>query len=106
MQVFDHLQRDIRHAARRLAHDWRFTMAAVSILALGIGANTATFSVVNTAMFRERPFADQDSLVEIYQNSGGSRSPALTSFPAYRDIAEYTDIFSGVSAVLLNGVKY
>ena len=106
MQVFDHLQRDIRHAARRLAHDWRFTMAAVSILALGIGANTATFSVVNAAMFRERPFADQDSLVEIYQNSGGSRSPALTSFPAYRDIAEYTDIFSGVSAVLLNGVKY
>ncbi len=50
--LFDNLARDTRHGVRRLVRDWQFTTAAVLILALGIGANTAIFSVVNTALFR------------------------------------------------------
>ena len=68
------LGRDARHAARRLARDWRFTIAAIVILALGIGANTAIFSLINATLFRAQPFADPDRLVDIYQNrinSGG-----------------------------------
>ena len=46
------LVRDTRHALRRLIRDWRFTAAAVLILGLGIGANTAIFSLVNATLFR------------------------------------------------------
>jgi putative ABC transport system permease protein len=65
---------DTRHAVRRLARDWRFTAAAVFILGLGIGANTAIFSLINATLFRQQTFADPDRLVDIYQhasNAGG-----------------------------------
>src|SRR5262245_65452342 len=45
--AWDALARDTRHAARRLLRDWRFSVPAVLLLALGTGANTAIFSVVN-----------------------------------------------------------
>ena len=54
----DALSRDTRHAARRLDRDWRFTAAAVPILGLGIGANTAIFSLVNATLFRRPALAD------------------------------------------------
>jgi putative ABC transport system permease protein len=89
---------DVRYATRRLTRDWRFTIPAVLVLALGIGANTAMFSVVNRALFRPLQFRDADRLVNIYQNQGRAAEPVGSSFPAYRDMARYTDIFSGVSA--------
>ena len=52
--AWDALVRDTRHAARRLVRDWRFTTAAVLILGIAIGANTAIFSVVNAVLFRSR----------------------------------------------------
>lgn len=55
MTALDNLSRDIRYALRGLARDWPFTLAAVLILALGIGANTATFSLINTGLFRRQP---------------------------------------------------
>jgi predicted permease len=102
----DHLRRDTRHAVRRLIRDWRFTASAVLILGLGIGANTAIFSVVNATLFRESLFADQDRLVEIYQNlpDGG---PGINTYPAYLDMAEYTNVFAGITtASIPNGVSY
>ena len=66
--AFDALARDTRYGVRRLVRDWRFTTAAVLILGLAIGANTAIFSVVNAVLFRDSPFADPDRLVNIYQN--------------------------------------
>ena len=56
--VWDALVRDTRHAARRLLRDWRFSVPAVLLLGLGIGANTAIFSIVNATLFRPSPFAD------------------------------------------------
>ena len=55
--AFDALARDTRYGVRRLARDWRFTTAAVLILGLAIGVNTAIFSVVNAVLFRDSPFA-------------------------------------------------
>ena len=54
----DALMRDTRHAVRRLVRDWRFTVAAVVILGLGIGANAAIFSLINATLFRQQSFAD------------------------------------------------
>src|SRR5580765_2450584 len=55
--AFDALARDTRYAVRRLLRDWRFTTAAVLILGLAIGANTAIFSLVNAVLFRQQAFA-------------------------------------------------
>ena len=89
----EHLRRDTRQAARRLLRDWRFTTAAVLILGLGIGANTAIFSVVNATLFRESQFANPDRLVDIYQN-GRDGAPLINTYAAYLDMAEFTNVFA------------
>jgi predicted permease len=96
---FDFLFRDARHSARRLLRDWRFTSAAVLILALAIGANTAIFSVINAALLRPQRFTDPDRLVDIFENARDGSGPELTSYPTSRDMAEYTDTFSNLTAV-------
>lgn len=102
----DDLGRDMRHATRRLLRDWRFSLAATIVLTLGIGANTAIFSVVNAALFRKQPFAEPERLVNIYQNLGEEGLPQATSLPDFRDIAAYSDLFSEVAATRIEPVRY
>jgi macrolide transport system ATP-binding/permease protein len=94
----DNLIRDIRYGLRRLVRDWRFTSAAVLILGLAIGANTAIFSVVNAVLFRDPPFADPDRLVDIYQNDRAGKPMIVIGYPFYQSMAEYTDIFATTMA--------
>jgi putative ABC transport system permease protein len=61
--------RDLRHAARSLRRSPMFTAAAVLTLALGVGVNTAIFSVVNAVMLQPLPFGDPDRLVRIYESN-------------------------------------
>jgi putative ABC transport system permease protein len=96
--VVDTLLRDTRHAVRRLVRDWRFTAAAIVILGLGIGANTAIFSLINATLFRGQPFADPGRLVDIYQNASNAGGIDGDSYPAYLDMAAYTDVFAGTTA--------
>jgi predicted permease len=98
LATLDGLVRDARYGVRRLVRDWRFTASAVLILGLGIGANTAVFSVINAALFRKQPFANPDRLVEIYQNTRDGR-PGINSYPAFKDMAGYTQIFADITAV-------
>jgi len=103
----DALMRDTRHAVRRLARDWRFTSAAVLILGLGIGANTAIFSLINATLFRQQTVADPDRLVDIYQNGTNAGGLDGNSYPAYLDMAAYTDVFASTTAALVpGGVNY
>ena len=88
---------DLRYAARRLRRSPGFTFIAVLTMALGIGANTALFSVVNSVMLRPLPVEQPESLVEIY--TGDSNGVPLTSsYPDYLDYRKVSDIFSGVLA--------
>jgi predicted permease len=96
----DQLRRDTRHGARRLARDWKFTLAAVVILGLGIGVNTAVFSVVNAVLFRAQAIVDPDTLVDIYQNAPGG-APTGNSYPAALDMAAYTDIFADTAVTFI-----
>ncbi len=100
LKLVEQLRRDVRYATRRLARDWQFSLLAVLILALGIGANTAMFSVVNVLYAAPTAFRDAHQLVNIYQNDPDSGLPGFlsTSYPAYKDMAAYTDLYTGVMA--------
>jgi predicted permease len=101
--ALDALARDMRHGLRRMLHDRGFTTAAVSILALAIGANTAIFSLVNAVLFRQQTFADPDRLVNIYQNDRAGKPLVVTSYSTYTRIAQYTDIFAATTAATIPG---
>lgn len=105
--AWDALVRDTRHGIRRLLRDWRFTTAAVLILGLAIGANTAIFSLVNAVLFRPQAVADPDRIVNIYQNSRAGRPLVVTAYSTYKEIAGYTDLFaSTMAASIPNPARY
>src|SRR5262245_54688659 len=101
------VMRDFRHSVRTLVRDWPFTSAAVVILGLGIGANTALFSLVNAALLRRSAVPDPERLVDIYQNGSNPGGLDANAYPAYLDVAEYTDVFASTAAVSVpHGVSY
>ena len=97
LNALDELRHDVRYSARALGRSPGFAIAAILIVALGIGANTAVFTIVNAVLFKPAPYGDPDRVVFIYQDSDAG-DPSSTSFPATRDMAAYSDVFSGVAA--------
>jgi putative ABC transport system permease protein len=97
------LLQDLRHAARSLRASPGFTLVAVLTLALGIGANTAIFSVVNGVLLAPLPYREPDRLVTVnhyYPSLNNLRAPV--SVPGFRDYSARTDLFA--SAAVQNNV--
>lgn len=93
---------DVRFALRQLLKSPGFTTAAVLVLALGIGLNTAMFSAIVALAFNPRPFPAPDRVVQLY--SQDKTEPArfrAFSHPAYREVRERRDLFTGVLAQAL-----
>lgn len=94
---------DVRLALRGLRRSPGFTAAAVLTLALGIGANTAIFSVVNAMLVEPLPFRDSSRLVFVWADQTSSGYPrAPLSGPELNDLRERTTLFEGFGAVWAN----
>jgi predicted permease len=86
---------DFRFAFRQLIKAPGFTIAAVLVLALGIGANTAVFSLVNTLFFAPPAYARPHEMVQLFsQDTKDPKKFRGFSYPTYRDIREQNTVFS------------
>ena len=88
--------RDMRYALRGLRRSPVFTATAVLSLALGIGANTAIFSLFHALLLQLLPVARPQELVNLYQTGGWINGHS--SYPLYEQIARRTDLFKAVAA--------
>src|SRR5204862_8196368 len=92
---------DLKYAFRTLLKAPTFAIIAVLTLALGIGANSAIFSVVDTLLLRPLPFQNPDQIVMVwarYVNDGGSFRDGVHSFPDYTDLRDQSHSFSALAA--------
>jgi macrolide transport system ATP-binding/permease protein len=102
------LWNDIRFGARVLLKRPGFTSMAVLTLALGIGMNTAIFSLFNAAILRPLPVKDASRVVSLYGGVEGERSSGVFSYPEFADFRQQNNVFSAMTAragghVLLGG---
>jgi predicted permease len=96
---FEALGQDVRFAFRTLKKDRAFTLVAVLILGLGIGANVAVFSVVNTMLLRPLPFRDSQRLVWMEGNNGlGSPADVTYRVDAFEEFQRNNRSFETVTA--------
>ena len=93
----DRLLLDLRLALRRLRQNPGFSIVAVLTLALGIGANTAIFSMIDVILLRPLPVDRPSELVSLNETLAGSTFPTL-SFPNYRDVRDRNTVLSGLAA--------
>jgi predicted permease len=97
---------DLRYAIRQMARKPGMTIFAVLSLALGIGANSSIFSLVNAILFRELPAERPQELVDVYSGKEGDFQYATWSYPDFADVGQWNDVFSDFSAINLTIATY
>ncbi len=107
MAMFEHIPNDLKFALRQLRKSPAFAVTAVLTLALGIGANTAIFSLLDQALLRSLPVRDPQGLVILegtgkawqgHASSQGGDEEAYFSYPMYKDLRDQNKVFEGLIA--------
>jgi putative ABC transport system permease protein len=101
------LLQDLRYALRQFGRAPGFTVAAVITLALGIGANSAIFSLVDQILLKRLPVTEPERLVMLKfegsdtgsTSSYGGDTQQYFSYPMYRDLRDQNSVFSGVATM-------
>jgi predicted permease len=95
----DRLVQDLRYGIRTLAKNPAFTLIAMATLALGIGANTAMFSLLDQVVLRLLPVCDPERIVIVRESGnhyGNSYGPNTISWPMFEDLRDNNQVFSGM----------
>src|ERR1700730_1949905 len=95
---FEQLWQDVRYALRMMWRAPACTLVAVLSLALGIGANTAIFTLINTLMLRTLPVHEPKQLVELLIKYPGEPRGSYFSLRSYKHHRDYNHVFSGLIA--------
>jgi predicted permease len=95
--VFAGILQDVRIAVRGLARNRAFVLVAVLSLALGIGANTTIFSLVNALLLRSVPVREPSRLVSLFTVDAQNPGLWLNSYPNYRDYRDRNSVFSSLA---------
>ncbi len=101
---WDILRQDLRYAARSLGRARGFALTTIVLVALGVGANTAAFSVTDFVLVRPLPYPDAASLVRLWERKPGYPEMELSP-PNYRDWKRLTHSFAGMGFFFTNGVN-
>jgi predicted permease len=97
LNLMQRLLLDLRLALRRLRNNSGFAAVAILTLSLGIGANTAVFSVINQVLLRPLPVAGASDLFSLNETLGGNVFPTV-SYPNYRDLRDRNNVLTGLVA--------
>src|SRR6267154_1320724 len=101
VNIFVDLLQDMRYALRMLAKNPAFTTVAIIALALGIGANSAIFSVVDAVLLRPLPFKHPEQLAMVWENAAHLGFPKNTPSPAnFLDWQKQAQSFTGMAAMV------
>lgn len=102
----DSLLLDLRYALRQLRRNPTFTFAAIACLSLGIGANTAIFTVINAVLVRPLPYPAPERLVMLFEAAKGDATDRNTVSPAnFLDWRAQSRMFDGTAAIYDLGVN-
>ena len=100
----DTIRQDVRYALRTLAKRPGFTVVTVLTLALGIGATTVIFGLVNGVLLESLPYDDPERLLAVFDHQPGyGNAPA--SYPEYLDWRQHGEVFEQVAAYFLRRVN-
>ena len=97
--MLENIFQDLRYSARMLRKNPGFSLIAVLTLALGIGANTVIFSIVDVLLFRPLPVSKPNELVRVFWgDTRGSAGWRFVSLPSYEEYRDHSQAFSGLAA--------
>ena len=97
-RTYADIWQDLRYGARMLLKQPGFTLIAILTLALGIGANTTIFSVINSLLLKPIPFPDADRLVLVWESQANDpKNRNIVSAPNYLDWQRQNDVFASMA---------
>ncbi len=98
IRFFETVWQDVRYAARTLAKTRVFTFVVIASLALGIGVNTAIFSLINAALLKMLPVKNSEQLVEFKTVNPAFGENSAFAYQAFKEFRDRNQVFSGVLA--------